>query len=119
MQLQKQQLEFQIAQQQQLNKASFAALQSATMDTYAPLGGVGGLYPTAAGVGLPFMGDGTTDNAQLGQNESAEGATPPSSLLPAKAGVGSADGSPQIVLAPVDGSGGTTPQYNPFGSMQA
>jgi len=119
LQLQKQQLELQIAQQQQLNKASFAALQSATMDTYAPLGGVGGLYPTAAGVGLPFMGDGTTDNAQLGQNESAEGATPPSSLLPAKAGVGSADGSPQIVLAPVDGSGGTTPQYNPFGSMQA
>lgn len=119
LQLQKQQLELQIAQQQQLNKASFAALQSATMDTYAPLGGVGGLYPTAAGAGLPFMGDGTTDNAQLGQNESAEGATPPPSLLPAKAGVGSADGSPQIVLAPVDGSGGTTPQYNPFGSMQA
>ena len=123
LQLQKQQLELQIAQQQQLNKASLAALQSATMDTYAPLGGVGGLYPTAAGAGLPFMGDGTTDNAQLAQNESAGGATPPSSLLPAKAADklsgGSADGSPQIVLAPADGSGGTTPQYNPFGSMQA
>lgn len=119
--LQKQQLELQIAQQKQMNKAGLAPMPAA-LDVF----GAGGFLPTAGGgEGLSFptgemmaMGD-----AQLAQHE-AEGATPPSSLLSAMANSqsklsGSNGGSPPMALAPADGTGGTTPQYNPFGGKQA
>jgi len=132
--LQKQQLELRIAQQQHFNKATFGiscAPMPAALDAYAPAGG--GFFPTAsAPMAFPTgaMGDGMVDNAQLAHNES-EGATPPSSLLSAMtssqhAAAAGADklsssdeGSPQVALTAADGTGGATPQFNPFGGMQA
>ena len=123
--LQKQQLELQIAQQRQMNKASIAGLapMPAALDVFGA--GAGGFLPTAAGAASFPTGDiMAMGNAQLAQNE-AEGATPPSSLLSAMASSqqnklsGSNGGSPPMALAPVDGVGGTTPQYNPFGGKQA
>ena len=130
--LQKQQLELQIAQQKQKNMANMAGLapMPVALDAFGAGTGAGGILPPAAGGGgLSFPtgemtgAGGPTTNAQLAQNES-EGATPPSSLLSAMASTqsklsGSNGGSPQMALAPANGSGGTTPQYNPFGSMQA
>ena len=125
--LQKQQLELQIAQQRQMNKASMAGLapMPAALDVFAAGAGAGGFLPTAAGAASFPTGDiMAMGNAQLAQNE-AEGATPPSSLLSAMASSqqnklsGSNGGSPPMALAPVDGVGGTTPQYNPFGGKQA
>ena len=128
--LQKQQLELQIAQQKQKNMANMAGLAPMPVALDAFGAGTGGILPpSVGGGGISFPtgemmgGGGPTTNAQLAQNE-AEGATPPSSLLSAMASTqnklsGSNGGSPQIALAPANGSGGTTPQYTPFGSMQA
>lgn len=113
--LQKQQLELQIAQQQQMNKATMAGL--------APMPAALDVFGAGAGGAFPFGNIMAKGDAQLAQNET-EGATPPSSLLSAMASSqrklsGSNGGSPPMALAPADGTGGTTPQYNPFGSMQA
>ena len=126
--LQKQQLELQIAQQRQMNKAAAMAGLApipAAIDVFgADLGagiGNGGILPSSAG-GLSFP-TGNMMDAELAQT-AAESATPPSSLLSAVANSqsklsGSSGGSPPMALAPADGTGGTTPQYNPFGNMQA
>jgi hypothetical protein len=118
--LQKQQLELQIARQEEINRAASVAPRAAPpapMPRPLPMS-VEALWPVVGGGGGNLPTSGTLDASPL---PLAQGAPPPppSSLLAAKLSGSNGGSPPQIALAPADGTVGTTPQFNPFGGMQA